>query len=76
MIVARIRRRGERVADRIADEQPAAGKHLEQDDAEGLDRDLTIEPGVGRAPDLSHSAFAEPAGDFVRSELRASGQAH
>jgi len=36
-----------------------------------LDRDLTVEPGVGGAVDLAHPALAQLGGDLVGAEARA-----
>ena len=41
-----------------------------------LQRDIAIEPGIARAEDLTHAAFAEFVDDFVRSEMVAGGNAH
>ena len=41
-----------------------------------LDRHSAVEPGVAGAVHLSHSASTERSQDFVRSELRSSGEAH
>ena len=35
-----------------------------------FDRDVALEPGVTRAVDLAHAAFAEQRGDFVGAEAR------
>ena len=39
-----------------------------------LDRDIAAQAAVVRAVDLAHPALAEPAGDLVGTELRASRQ--
>ena len=41
-----------------------------------LERDLTLELGVSRPVDLTHSAFANWRGDFVDADSSAGGQTH
>jgi hypothetical protein len=41
-----------------------------------LDRDITTEPRIMRAIDLTHSAGAEGRHDLVRAEARSDGQSH
>ena len=41
-----------------------------------LDRDLTLQPRVGRAIHLAHSALAERRDDAVRSQAGSLGQGH
>jgi hypothetical protein len=43
---------------------------------EDFQRDLAVELGVGRLPDLAHSPLTEQGGDVVVPEAGASGQGH
>jgi hypothetical protein len=59
---------------RLALEARQAVAILDESRGDSLDGDLPLEPGVGRAPHLSHPALTKPASDFVRSELRVGGE--
>ena len=49
-----------------------SGKGVRED----LQRDLAVELGVSRLPDLAHTAFPEQGGDVVVAEAGAGGEGH
>ena len=58
-------------------EKPGEAIRVRREGArEDLQRDLAVELGVGRLPDLSHPALAEKGGDVVVVEVGAGGQGH